>query len=316
RFDGMTAGVRAPLGLGLDAYGGFTVLPRWSEREGYHLLGSAADTLLRDPAALPDPERQRHWLAGGRIYAERDDFVVAGLSYHEQAEQGGLARRNAALDLALTPMRGVGVSGLVLVDIDAQSFADARGSIDTNPTSWLMVSGTYQHLVPSLILSRQSVLSVFSTESFDEWGIESEVRPLRWMRLRAEGFVQRFEGGEDLGARAGGGVRFVDDGPVHTTASLGYRRVVETENGYHSMRTSISVRPTPPLSLTGDGFLYAYDEPIHDISTSVVGIASIGWQVTEPIELVVSGSLARSPYAEIEAQGLTRLSVVLERSKR
>lgn len=312
RFDGIAVGARAPLGLGADAYGGFTVLPRWSQREGYHLLGSAADTLLRDPTALPEPERHQHWMAGGRLYAERPGFVTGGVSYHEQAEQGGLGHRNGAFDLSLTPMRELAVSGLAIVDIDAQDFADARGSIDTYPTRWLTVSGTYQHLVPALLLSRQSVLSVFSTDAFDEWGLESEVRPLRWLRLRADGFVERFEGGGDLGARAGGSVRFVDDGPISTTAGLAYRRVVETENGYHSIRATLSVRPTPPLTLTGDGYLYAYDEPIQNVSTSVVGIASAAWQVTDPIELVLSGSLARSPYADIDAQILTRLSVALE----
>jgi hypothetical protein len=310
RFDGASAGARAPMGLGADAYGGFTVLPRWAAREGYHLLGSTADELLRRPEAFPEPERHQHWLAGGRLYAERPGFAAVGASFHEQAESGGLGYRNAAIDLSLTPIRELGLSGQAIVDIDALSLSDLRASVDTAPLEWLRASVTYQHVLPALLLSRMSVLSVFSTETFDEWGAEAELRPLEWLRLSGEGYLQRFEEG-DLGARSGAKVRFIHDAPLATVAGVGYRRVVETENGYHALRASASLRPEP-LSFTADGFIYFYDEPIQALSSSIVGVLSAGWDATDQIELLLSSSLARSPYARIDAQGLARLSVALE----
>ena len=72
-------------------YGGLSVLPRWDARPGYYQLGSASDTLLRDPQALPDPSRSGYWLAGGRIYYDKGP-VIAGVSMHEQHESSELAR--------------------------------------------------------------------------------------------------------------------------------------------------------------------------------------------------------------------------------
>ena len=90
RFDGAAVGVRLPFGMGADGYGGFTVLPRWNDRPGYHLLGSAADSLIRTPAAsapdaefAPEPRRADHWLAGGRLYYSNPSLGQLGASFHE-----------------------------------------------------------------------------------------------------------------------------------------------------------------------------------------------------------------------------------------
>ncbi|HEY3253892.1 MAG TPA: hypothetical protein VGJ91_08100, partial [Polyangiaceae bacterium] len=64
RFDGIMVGVRH-LGLFLEGYGGFTVLPRWDDRPGYHHLGSGEDTLLT--YLPPRPARGDYWLSGGRV---------------------------------------------------------------------------------------------------------------------------------------------------------------------------------------------------------------------------------------------------------
>lgn len=315
RFDGASAGVRAPLGLGLDAYGGFTVLPRWAAREGYHLLGSAADTLLRDPEALPDPTREDNWLVGTRAYYERPGHYEIGASFHEQRDDGGLGRRNASLDALYNPLDELSLSGRAIVDLDATDLADLRVVIDAYPTDFLSISTIYQRLAPALLLSRQSVLSVFSTEAFDEWGSEALLRPVRWVRFGAEAYLERFEGG-DLGYRTGGHMRVSSDGPVPATGRMGYRRVRETINGYHQIRASLSLRPEPRLLLTADGFLYLYDAPIAGISSSIVGVVSAGWKVTEYLDTILATSLARSPYANVDAQGTARLSIALDGGRR
>src|SRR5207237_715183 len=57
RFDGLTLGAALGGGFSIEGYGGFTALPRWDARPGYHHLGAAADSLLRSPDALSEPER-------------------------------------------------------------------------------------------------------------------------------------------------------------------------------------------------------------------------------------------------------------------
>jgi hypothetical protein len=97
RFDGLSLGAALGGGFEAEAYGGFTVLPRWDARPGYHHLGAASDSLLRNPDALPDPERSGYLLGGGRLgfAASRGN---AALSFHEQHEPDGLTRRTLGID--------------------------------------------------------------------------------------------------------------------------------------------------------------------------------------------------------------------------
>lgn len=313
-FDGASAGAHTSLGrteLGMEGYGGFTVLPRWNARPGYQQLGSAADSLLRDPAALADPAREESWLTGGRVYVTAPSHVVAGASIHEQRADGGLDRRNAAVDLQVTPLDELAWHVQAILDMDANQLADVRAGLDVFPTRDLSLRAGYQHLSPALLLSRQSVLSVFSTEAFDEWGLEADLRVARWLRLNGFGYGLRFDDGT-FGARAGGTVRTMRAGPVPVMAALGYRRVSESVNGYHALRASASVTPIPALRLVADGFLYLYDEPIEDLSVSIVGVLSATQRIDEHVEVMLAASLSRSPYALIDAQGTARLSFSLD----
>jgi hypothetical protein len=316
-FDGAAAavhgswpGARLQTELGLEGYGGFTVLPRWAERPGYQLLGSAADSLLRDPEAFPEPAREDQWLAGARAYVSEPGLAAAGISFHEAREDGGLAARRAGLDLELTPISQLAWSGQALLDLDASALADVRASLDVRPHRRGSIGATYHHLSPALLLSHQAVLSVFSTQAFDEWGLEGELEPLTGWRAHGFGFVERFDDGS-TGWRSGGRLRYRTP-DKRASAGVGYHRTVETENGYHAVRAFASVAPWAPLTLTADGFLYFYDEPIVDISTSIVGSLSAAWRAHRWVEVMAGTTLARSPYASLDAQGIARVSVELD----
>lgn len=317
-FDGASAGAQTSLEhveMGVEGYGGFTVLPRWNARPGYQQLGSAADSLLRDPAALAAPAREESWLTGGRMYVTYPNEVVAGASIHEQRADGGLDRRNAAVDLQITPLEEIAWNVQAILDMDADQLADVRAGLDVFPTRELSFRAGYQHLSPALLLSRQSVLSVFSTEAFDEWGLEGDLRIARWLRLSGLGYGLRFDDGT-FGARAGGTVRVLQAGPLPATASAGYRRVSESLNGYHALRANVTVSPISALSLVADGFLYLYDEPIENLSVSIVGVLSAAHRFNDHVEVMLASSLSRSPYALIDAQGTARVSVSLDGGRR
>ncbi len=318
RFDGAAAGahVDLPSGgldtrLGIDGYGGFTVLPRWDARDGYHQLGSAADTLLRDPAVSAARRRSEQWLAGMRAYASQPGLVVAGVSFHEQRQDAELAYRNAAFDVELTPHEKVALRAQAILDMDAVALSDARSSVDLQLHRSVSVSAVYQHLSPALLLSHQSVLSAFSTEAFDEWGGEAEYRPLRWLSAGAFGFVERFDSGA-YGGRGGGQLRLLDPGPQRAMLAVGWRRVEEVHNGYHALRMGAGMRIVEPLALTTDGYLYLYDVAIQQQTSALLGILALVWQALEPLEMTLAGSLAQTPYASVDAQGTLRAAIAFE----
>jgi hypothetical protein len=196
RFDGLAADVVTSSGIGATAYGGFTVLPRWNARPSYHHLGSAFDTLVDSPEGLPEPSRSGDWLVGGR-FGYTMDWLTAGVGVHEQRTGSELDRRNAAVDLRLSPADELDLTTRVIADLDALAVADASAAADLYPIEPLHLALEYRRVTPSLLLSKQSVFSVFSTERFDEAGGEVgyeatdrfEVGAGQWVELLGLGDV-------------------------------------------------------------------------------------------------------------------------------
>jgi hypothetical protein len=304
RFDGAAAGIGSELGLGAEAYGGLLVLPRWSAN-GYHQLGSAADTLLRNPEAVPEPDRADHWLAGGRIsYAS--DWLDAGLSFHEQHERLGLTRRNLGADASFDGWDPVSFGGSAILDLDATDLADAHVWAEASPLPRLDVSVHYEHAQPALFLSRQSVLSVFSTDRYDELGVLAGYRAgARW-RLEGGGFGQAFSDGRH-GGRGELSARVSVDRADNTVLRVAYVRVAEPNNGYHSIRDSLRQRLQSDLVATAEAYVYLYDDPILGQSSSLVGAGTLEWWLEPQLSVLGGASLAHSPYALADAQAIVRV---------
>ena len=304
-FDGISTGVRATFGLGMDAYAGFTVLPNWSQRPGYRQLGSASDTLLRSPDALPPPSRAGSWLTGARTYYAHPRFGEVGASFHEQRENSELARRQASADLRFTPSELADLAAYGVMDADSGGVADARVALNVRPSQKLAVTTDYLHANPALFLSRQSVLSVFSTAAYDEVGGEATYHVVKPIVLGASAYAQFF-GPERQGMRARGWLRLAPLRGDRLVVQVYYGRVVEPDNGYHSTRLSLRYRVAEPVVATAEQYIYFYDAPIRGFSASSVEAANVEWEATRALRLLLGGMVSRSPYAALDAQTLLR----------
>jgi hypothetical protein len=307
QLDGVAAGGLADFGLGVDAYAGLTVLPRWAERPGYYHLGSAADSLLRQPDALPEPSRADNWMLGSRLFYKHATFGGAGVSFHQQTEAGAIGRRDVGVDLTLTPFSAVALTGDAFVDTDSSQLVEGRLLLDVEPSQKVDVAAEYRRAEPALFLSRQSVLSVFSTEGFDEAGAEVGYRPTSRLRLGAGGWLQVF-GGEDTGVRAALSTGVVPDHRRRLMLGLTLGRVSERENGYWSGRASIRWQFLDPAWLTAEHYTYLYDSPIRGIEASNVESVNAEYAATRQLRLLLGTSVVRSPYATLDAQTLVRVS--------
>jgi hypothetical protein len=310
-FDGVSAGAETSFGLGADAYAGFTVLPLWSQRPGYAQLGSAADTLLRSPDTIAPPSRAGTWLAGARGYYVLGSRGSVGVGLHEQRENSDLAHRNVGVDVRMTPADPVTIGVQGVVDGDHWRLADGRAWVDVYPIEKLSLSAQYLRADPALFLSRQSVLGVFATDSFDEIGGSATVKPNRQLALGGDLFTQRFASG-DRGARANLHGR-VTRGPV--TVQLVAGRVADVVTGYWSERASIRWTALTAVALTLEQYVYLYDHTIRGISVSTVEAATAEWQANRSLRLLLSGSVVRSPYAALDTQALVRLEIDIERAR-
>jgi len=311
RFDGVRLGAKH-LAFFVEGYGGFSVLPRWNEQPGYHRLGDAEDELLVNP--LPTPEREDQWLAGARAgYASVP--VSASVSFHEQRRDAELDRRSLGLDVATRALGMASLGGTALLDLDSTRFADARLWLDAAPHPLIDVGVEALHAEPALLLSRQSVLSVFSTDGYDELGGTLRVRARRWLRFEANGYLDVYDG-DDAGARGQVAARLSLDDRHPTLVRVAYSRVDAPNNGYHGLRASFSRQLSRSLGSTLEAYGYFYDLPVAGISSSFLGAGTLSYRVQEPFEVLWSGSLARSPYAELDAQTILRASYRFDASPR
>ncbi|HKY36714.1 MAG TPA: hypothetical protein VJN18_12280 [Polyangiaceae bacterium] len=307
RFDGLSLGARLGAGLSARAYGGLTVLPRYNERPGYYHLGSEADSLLRDPEAFEQP-RRGHWLAGARLnYGS--PRLSASASFHEQREQGELGHRNLGLDArgVLSPRASAAASAVL--DADALRLSDSRLWLDLELLQPLSLSLEYLHTEPALWLSRQSVLSVFSTDRFDEAGGMATLRLSPKLRLEGSGFVSLYDDHRP-GARSEGTLRVTPD--ALTVVRVSYVRVLAPSNGYHSLRSSLSRRLLAELSATLEAYAYLYDQPVRGFRASSVYAGTLSYEPKSRFSALWGASLSRTPYAALDAQTLLRLSYAFD----
>jgi hypothetical protein len=305
RFDGVAAGLQSA-GWRLAGYGGLSVLPRWSQLPGYQQLGTAADTLVRDRDALGDAHRAEHWMLGARLEYERPARMRAGVGIHEERQFGQLGRRDLRADLLLMPFEIIDVNLDGTLDLAGQRLVQASSAIDVRPVRDLTVSAEYRRMNPAAMLPSYSVLSVFQTDGFDEFGGRAEYRVVPEVDLWSGAFAQHFGGG-DLGLRAEVGSDADLMGHRRLVLVATYARVRETDNGYHSMHAGLTFRVVAPLRVTAEHYSYFYDVAIAHISTSTVEAATVEWQPVAPLRVLVGASVARTPYAALDAQSLIRV---------
>jgi hypothetical protein len=310
RFDGILAGAALGRGFEVEGYAGLTVLPRWDARPGYHHLGAGADTLLRGAEAVEQAERAGHWLSGARL-GYRSTVLSGSLSFHEQRERGDIARRNLGLDArAQAAWAALGLS--TILDTDSLRLADARVWSDLALSDALTLSVEYLHTEPALWLSRQSVLSVFSTDRFDETGGLATLALSRAVSLEGAAFLSIYDEHRP-GARSEGTLRLVPD--PRSLVRLSYVRVLAPRNGYHALRTSLSRRLLAATVGTLELYGYFYDHAVQSYRTSSVYAATLSRRLSTPWDLLLGGSLARTPYAGLDAQVLLRLSYAVDPSQ-
>jgi hypothetical protein len=310
RFDGFLLGAALGRGFDVEGYAGLTVLPRWDARPGYHHLGTEADTWIRDGKASQAPERDGHWLTGGH-FGYRSSAFSGSASFHEQREDGHLARRNVGLDArARAAWVALGLS--TILEADSLRLADARIWADLSLIDPLSLSIEYLHTEPALWLSRQSVLSVFSTDHFDEAGSIATLTLSRQARLEGAAFLTIYDEHRP-GARSEGTLRLAPD--PRSLVRLSYVRVVAPHNGYHSLRTSLSRRLPGATLGTLEFYGYFYDHSIQSYRTSTVYAGTLSRQLATSWNLLVGGSLARTPYAGLDAQAQLRVSYTIDQSR-
>lgn len=306
RLDGVV--LDAELGAGFDAriYTGLSVLPRWNERPAYTYLGAAADSRLKDPALTDTRQRSDFFLGGGRLGFTAGQARL-GVSFHEQHESGGLGRRTLSLDGSTHLSTAVSAGASASAELDAERLAEARAWLDATPLRELDLELEWLHTEPALFLSRQSVLSVFSTADYDEGGAHAVARAGDRITLEAGSWAELYSGSRP-GARAEVATRVIADAAGKSTMRLAYARVLTPDNGYHSLRSTLTQRIVARLSGTLEAYAYLYDHAIRGYRSSTVYSGTLEYRPARGFGVLWGASLMHSPYANLDAQTQLRVA--------
>jgi len=307
RFDGALVSAALGAGISAQAYGGFTVLPRFHQRPGYYYLGSQSE-LLRNPELVDHTRRAGNWLGGARLDFESEHLGVSA-SFHEQRDDSELSHRNWGLEMRASAGPALAAAASGIVDVDSARIADGRVWLDVVPIRALTTSVEYLHTEPALWLSRNSVLSVFSTDRVDEAGGRATLRVARWLSFDGSSYVTVFDGHgpggrSDVAARLGWGAL--------TWLRLSYGRVVAPSNAYHSVRSSLSHRLPAHWALTAEAYGYFYDRAISGYRVSTVYAGTLSYEPAPRWSLLWGASLTHSPYAALDAQTLLRATFAFD----
>ncbi len=314
RFDGLAADAAFGPGFEVLAYGGYTALPRWNARPAYYNLGASSDVALRDPSGLPPSGRSGYALGGARI-GWSSPKVGAQVSFHEQRDAGELAHRSLGADAQVRPFDRLSLFGDAILELDARRLSDARAWVDAPLVRQVDLTLEYRHTEPALLLSRTSVLSVFSTSAYDETGATALVSPLERLSFDLNGFLQLYDGSRP-GGRSELAGRLGLDGDKRMFLRISYARLLAPDNGYHSVRASFSDRLLPNLTGTLEAYLYAYDHLVRGYRTSSVFAGTLAYRPDRAVGVMLAGSIAETPYAKLDAQTLLQVTCDFDLSGR
>ena len=307
RFDGLLMDADLGQGFKATAYAGFTVLPRWNQHASYTYLGAAADSDLKNPALSAGTRERGDYLLGGARLGWGMRNLSAGLSFHEQHESGGLSRRTLTLDETMELSSSVSAGASGSAELEAERISEARVWVDAAASSKLDLSFEWLHTEPALFLSRQSVLSVFSADNYDEGGTRAALRASDRISFEGGAWLELYSGSRP-GARSELALRVIADRAASTFVRLAYARVLTPDNGYHSLRSTLTRRLMTRLSGTLEAYAYLYDQAIHSYRTSSVYSGTLEYRPTPLVGLLWGASLVHSPYASLDVQTELRVA--------
>jgi hypothetical protein len=280
QLDGASLTVRIARGVGVTAWGGAPVRPRFGTR-----LGDTA--------------------AGGRIFWRRGFDTEVGLSFVHVLDGGRVAREDLGADARWQPLRGLAVSGYALLSLVELRLAEATAAITWQPHRMVEVRADYRRTAPDLFLPRSSILSVFSEETRDEAGGSVYVRPHRRVRLNADyhAIVDLTGVGHDGGAKTN---VYLGTG-FETSIGAELRALHLPDKGYLRARLYAIQRLRPGLTLTLDADAYRLEQAINAQNFSFTGAASLGWDVKPGWRVLVSGAGDVTPFVRQRFECMAKL---------
>ena len=274
---------------------------------------------------------------GGRLGFAWTTWLNTGVSAAFSWDKGDATREDVALDLRFSPVSWMYLLGYVDWSLFASNYfesfgsqiADANVSLVFPVSQFLQFTAEYTYSVPSLALPYNSILWVFTDNTHQYLGATARVG-LEAFKVQAPvdfevGYRRIFEDWSDVGSTSPSGDRFFlrvswrpnknatvgAEGsrlflPQHIVPPGAPSGVVPQE-GYAQARAFGSLRMygiTGTLDFQG----YWFDQPVNAIWSSIIGSATLGYDVGGGFAVVGALQGGATPYYSSYLSGLVKLT--------
>lgn len=272
QLDGAAVMWRAPAGFSLSAFGGSPVSARFATRGG----------------PMDANPTQGDVAAGGRL-AWAHPLLEVGASATLAWDHGSESRQEVGGDLRISPLRWLDLLFSDSYALDRSQLAELSASAVARPLPALSVSADYRHTVPSLFLSSQSILWVFSDAARDDLGLN-----VRWSPTRA--WTADLGGAalvSESGFRATGRATWRPDRRGAAGVELSYLDASDNKTLYARLFGS---RTFGPLAATLDLQAVRFDKAVNGQDQSLLGSASVGYPIAPGLTAALAGSAGVTPW--------------------
>jgi hypothetical protein len=278
QVDGITADGLITRGLGVQAWAGVPVQPRFAQASG-------------------------DFITGGRAFWRQGFDSEVGVSYVYALRKGYLARSDLGVDGSWTPLRAVTVSGLLLWSLAEGRLAEGRLQALWQVDKKLQLVGDVSRTAPDLFIDRSSIFAVFSEELRNEAGAEVVYKLMQPLSLEADFHWLRVEGGH--GYRTG--ARATYRTPYGGSYGAELRLLDQPDNGYTLARVFGIRKLQHDVTVTLDLDAYWLQNEINRSKHSFVSTLTGGWAFRPNWEAMLAGSLGVTPYFERRSELIARV---------
>jgi hypothetical protein len=280
QLDGLDVLVRFPEGIGLEAYGGVPVPPRF----GY----------ARGQAAI-----------GGRLFWRPAPIFEGGVSFVHIIDDGEIDRQEAGVDARVRVSDEFTLTGLAAFSIVEQRLSEATLRVLWQPERNVELTLEGARTAPDLFVSRASIFSVFAEQNRNEAGATLYFRPWSRLRLWGDGYVVNDDSG--TGGRGGLRASLAVDSANATQLGLEGRVLALPDSRYVQGRIYGRQRFGSEVTATLDCDVVWLDPAINgqDVSLTVAG--TVGWDFSPGWKALVSALTGQTPLVEWRFEAMAKL---------
>lgn len=313
-IDGIHASYQLPILVGIEGLAGLVVSPY--RGPSWYREQPAVDFDSFGPG-FSDWEREGEYAIGSRLFYRRTGIVSGGISILHVTELDETATQLIGTDLNVAPVDWFAAYLNAAWDAPTSAIQQIDLELDFDPLDILSLSAQYTLTDPTLFLSHMSIFSIFSSEQYHSLGGTARIDPLDWLQVHA-GYRHHLYNYDESEAEDGfeffTGVTFQYLEQEAGTIVLNYRRLTESLNGLHQLRTGVVIPfAIPGLKAETNLYLDIYDQEVNLEKLGFIG--DVGLFYSAGI-LTAGGSISTgsTPYDEEEIRGMLRLAYNFDHS--